>query len=285
MPIRKQSEIVVSDVAIKVLNVQGEDFICITDMVKEHGGEQILYNWLRNRNTIEFLGIWESLYNSDFKPLEFERFKSQAGLHSFYLTPKKWIDATGAIGLISKAGRYGGGTYAHKDIAFEFGSWLSPEFKLLIIKEFQRLKTKELELEQWDYRRFLSKVNYRLQTNAIKTSLIPLFKLPKESEGLLYAEEAEIVNLALFGMTSKEWRKANTKLSKKGNIRDFATIEQLTVLSNLESANSMFIADGLSKSERYSRLQGEAARQQIALAATRAILTPKTPQTKINRSK
>lgn len=270
----KRNEIIVADATIKVLSIEGEDYICLTDMVRDRGGEQILYNWLRNRNTIEFLGIWETLYNPEFKPLEFERFKKQAGLNSFYLTTKKWIDSTNAVGLTSKAGRYGGGTFAHKDIAFEFGSWLSPEFKLLIIKEFQRLKQKEQELEQWDYRRFLSKVNYKLQTDAVKTTLVPLAQLPKSREGLLYAEEAEIVNLALFGMTSKEWRMANPELAKKGNVRDYATIEQLTILSNLESANSMFISEGMGKEERYTRLQSEAARQQIALTTSRARLMP-----------
>lgn len=271
---QKPTTITVSDTTIKVLNINNDDYICLTDMVNNYGGDQAIYSWMRNRNTVEFLGVWEAMNNPDFKGLEFDTFRKQAGLNSFFLTPKKWIDATAAVGIVSRAGRYGGGTFAHRDIAFEFGSYLSPEFKLMIIKEFQRLKEKEHEFEQWDYRRFLTKVNYKLQTNSVREVLIPLSQLPRNREGLLYAEEADIINLALFGTTAKEWRAKHPKLAKKQNIRDHATIEQLTVLSNLESTNSMFIAHGLDKAERFQKLRDEAQRQLTALLNTKIRLMP-----------
>jgi hypothetical protein len=270
----KPSHILVGDTSIKVISNQGDDYICLTDMVNNYGGDQAIYNWMRNRNTVEFLGIWETLNNPNFKGGEFETFRKQSGLNAFHLTPRKWIEATGAIGIISKAGRHNGGTYAHKDIAFEFGTWLSPEFKLYLIKEFQRLKEQEHDAEQWDYRRFLTKANYRLQTDAVQRVLIPLSVLPENRKGILYAEEADVLNIALFGMTSKEWRTANPKLVKSGNIRDHATIEQLTVLSNLESINSMFITQGIGKQERFEKLRAEALRQLTALIASRHGLIP-----------
>jgi hypothetical protein len=271
---QKPTTITVSDTTIKVLNINNDDYICLTDMVNNYGGDQAIYSWMRNRNTVEFLGVWEAMNNPDFKGIEFDTFRKQAGLNSFFLTPKKWIDATAAIGIVSKAGRYGGGTFAHRDIAFEFGSYLSPEFKLMIIKEFQRLKEKEHEFEQWDYRRFLAKVNYKLQTNSVQEVLIPLSQLPRNREGILYAEEADVINLALFGITAKEWRAKHPKFAKKQNIRDHATIEQLTVLSNLESTNSMFIAQGLDKAERFQKLRDEAQRQLTALLNTKIRLMP-----------
>lgn len=271
---QKPTAITVSDTTIKVLSINNDDYICLTDMVRNYGGDQAIYSWMRNRNTVEFLGVWESLNNPDFKGLEFDTFRKQAGLNSFFLTPRKWIDATGAIGLVSRAGRYGGGTFAHKDIAFEFGSYLSPEFKLMIIKEFQHLKELEHEFAQWDYRRFLTKVNYKLQTASVREVLLPLLQPPKNREGLIYAEEADVVNLALFGMTAKEWRSKHPKLAKTQNIRDHATIEQLTVLANLESTNSMFIAQGLNKPERFQRLRIEAQRQLTALLNTKIRLMP-----------
>lgn len=189
---------------IAIVSRQEQDYISLTDMLKNFGDESILYNWLRNRNTIEFLGIWEQLYNPSFKPLEFDRFKSQAGLNSFALSPKKWIEATGAIGIYSKAGR-GGGTYAHKDIAFEFGSWLSPEFKLYLIKEFQRLKDEESSTKalEWSFQRTLAKVNYKIHTDAIKENLIPP-RLNKAQTGVVYASEADLLNVALFGITAAQ---------------------------------------------------------------------------------
>ncbi|HSX29882.1 MAG TPA: KilA-N domain-containing protein [Candidatus Saccharimonadales bacterium] len=271
---RKTAILTIGEASIKVIAHQGGDYICLTDMVKNYGGDQAIYSWMRNRNTVEFLGIWETLNNPDFKGGEFETFRKQAGLNAFHLTPKKWSDATDAIGIVSKPGRHNGGTYAHKDIAFEFGTWLSPEFKLYLIKEFQRLKETEAEQERWDYRRFLTKVNYVLQTDAVQQMLIPRSALPLSKAGVLFAEEADIINLALFGTTAKEWRIQNPALSKKGNIRDYATIEQLTVLSNLESMNSMFITQDMNKQDRFDRLQAEAVRQLSALIKVRKTILP-----------
>jgi hypothetical protein len=208
-----------------------QDYISLTDMVKRFGDESVLYGWLRNRNTVEFLGVWELINNPAFKPLEFERFKSQAGLNSFSLSPSKWVEATGAIGLYAKAGR-GGGTYAHRDIAFEFGSWLSPEFKLYLITEFQRLKEEEARVAslEWNFQRTLAKVNYRIHTDAIKEHLVPR-QLTKTQTATIYASEADLLNVALFGMTAAQWREANPKVA--GNMRDAATLEQLIVLSNM----------------------------------------------------
>ena len=271
---KKRSFITVGDSVIKVIKHQNQDYICLTDMVKNYGGDTAIYSWLRNRNTVEFLGVWELLNNPNFKGGEFETFKTQVGLNSFHLTPKKWITTTDAIGLTSKAGRYRGGTYAHKDIAFEFGSWLSAEFKLFLIKEFQRLKEQESKFLQWDYRRFLTKVNYQLQTEAVQQILTPLSSLLVNKQGIIFAEEADIVNLALFGMTAKQWRAANKSLAKTGNIRDYATMEQLTVLANLESINSMFIRDGHDKQQRFSSLRKEAIRQLTALLSSRTQILP-----------
>lgn len=199
----KKSTIEVLGTAITIFSQNEEDYISLTDMAKKFGGEDLIYSWMRNRNTLEFLGIWEQIHNSSFKGGEFETFKKQAGLNSFHLTPKKWIDTTQAIGIQSKAGRYGGGTYAHKDLAFEFGSWLSPEFKLYLIKEFQRLKedeNKRLSLE-WNLNRTLSKINYRIHTDAIKENIIPS-NITKEQANFVYANEADILNVALFGKTA-----------------------------------------------------------------------------------
>ncbi|PHV12053.1 KilA-N domain-containing protein [Chitinimonas sp. BJB300] len=250
-----------ADVTITSRNEQ--DYISLTDMVKRFGDESILYGWLRNRNTIEFLGIWEQLYNPAFKPLEFERFKNQAGLNSFSLSPKKWIEATDAIGIYAKAGR-GGGTFAHKDIAFEFGSWLSPEFKLYLIREFQRLKNEEALTTslEWNFQRTLAKVNYRIHTDAIKERLIPSV-LNKKQSVVVYASEADLLNVALFGMTAAQWRQANP--DQPGNIRDTATLEQLVVLSNLESINAVLIHQGLPAPERLLQLNGTAITQMRSL--------------------
>ena len=274
---KKIAEIVVKTSTIRVIKHLGEDYLCLTDMVKNYGGDVAIYSWLRNRNTVEFLGVWELLNNVHFKGSGFETFKRQVGLNSFHLTPKKWIDNTGAIGLISKAGRYAGGTYAHKDIAFEFGSWLSADFKLYLIKEFQRLKEQETKQGHWDYRRFLTKVNWHIQTSTIQQLLIPLSQLPINKQGIIYATEAEIINIALFGITSREWRHNNQDLAKTGNIRDHATIEQLTVMANLESINSMLITQGLDKEQRFTALRKEAIRQLTALLQSRTPLTPTSP--------
>lgn len=252
-----------TDIAIATRHEQ--DYISLTDMVKKFGDESILYNWLRNRNTIEFLGIWEQIYNPEFKPVEFDRFKSQAGLNSFALSPKKWIEATGAIGIYAKSGR-GGGTYAHRDIAFEFGSWLSPEFKLYLIKEFQRLKDEEARSQalEWNFQRTLAKVNYKIHTDAIKERLIPP-RLTKAQTNMVYASEADLLNVALFGITAAEWRKAN--LGHTGNIRDGATLEQLVVLSNLESINAVLIHQGLAAPERLAQLNAIAITQMRSLVS------------------
>ncbi len=232
------------------------DYICLTDMVRGEEGNDHIRNWMRNRNTVEFLGIWEQLYNPNFKGVEFDTFKKEAGLNSFNLTPKKWVENTNAIGIISVSGRYGG-TYAHKDIAFEFGAWISPMFKLLLIKEFQRLKeieTNQYNLE-WNVKRVLSKVNYTIQTDAVKDYILPKSNYTKDTEWLAYAEEADILNVALFGCTAKQWREANPQLTLEGkNLRDIASINELAILSNLESANADMIREGIEKKERFEKL-------------------------------
>lgn len=244
----KTNKILVGKTQISILTIDESDFISLTDIAryKEAGHtDTIIQNWMRNRNTIELLGFWESIYNPDFKPLEFEGFRKQAGLNSFVMTPKKWMEATNAKGILSRPGRYGG-TFAHKDIALEFASWISIEFKLYIIKEFQRLKEQEnsrLKLE-WNLQRTLARVNYRIHTDAIKANLIPP-SLSKDKFNFVYADEADMLNMALFGMTAKQWRDGNT--SATGNIRDAATIEQLVVLSNLESINAVLIQQGCPK--------------------------------------
>ena len=241
----KRKKIIVQGTQIGLLLQGGDsDFISLTDMAKKFGDDVLIYQWMRNRNTVEFLGIWERIHNVNFKGIEFETFKKQAGLNNFSLTPKKWIEATKAIGIISKPGRYGGGTYAHRDIAFEFGSWLSAEFKLYLIKEFQRLKDEEnkrLELG-WDLKRALTKINYRIHTDAIKTYLIPPH-ISKQTTNILYATEADVLNMALFGKTAKVWRDENPKID--GNIRDYVDVIQLVVLSNLEGINAEMIRHGL----------------------------------------
>jgi len=242
------------------VTVNKEDYISLTDIAKYKDGSEandIIRNWLRNRNTIEFLGIWEQLYNPDFKPVEFDGFRKEAGLNSFTLSPAKWVEATNAIGIVSKSGRYGG-TYAHKDIAFEFASWISVEFKLYLIKEFQRLKDEEQKQLGWDIRRNLTKINYRIHTDAIKNNLIPETLTPQQTS-LVYASEADILNMALFGMTAKTWRESNP--DKQGNIRDDADVSQLVCLANLETLNALFIQDGLSQQERLHRLNTIAIEQ------------------------
>lgn len=266
----KKRSINVIGAEISIQSRNQEDYISLTDMVKNFGDESIIYNWLRNRNTIEFLGIWEQLYNPDFNPVEFERFKSEAGLNRFSLSPKKWIEATNAIGIFAKSGRHGGGTYAHRDIAFEFGSWLSPEFKLYLIKEFQRLKDEEsrsLALE-WNFQRTLAKVNYKIHTDAIKERLIPP-RVTKAQSNTIYATEADLLNVALFGMTAGEWRQNNPE--KQGNMRDHATLEQLVVLSNLESINAVLIHQGLEAPGRLMQLNEIAISQMKSLAGVTAV--------------
>jgi hypothetical protein len=252
--------------AVTIITRENKDYISLTDIAKYRNQEEpfsIINNWMRSRATIEFLGLWEKLSNPDFKPLEYERFKNEAGSNYFVLSPQKWIESTNAIGIISKSGRYGG-TFAHKDIAFEFASWISSEFKLYLIVEFQRLKDEEnnrLNLE-WNLQRTISKINYHIHTNAIKENLIPP-ELNKIQTQFIYASEADLLNMALFGKTAKDWRLANPALD--GNIRDYATIEQLVVLSNLESINAVFIHQGLEQSSRLTQLNKIAITQMKSL--------------------
>jgi len=250
---------------ITVYSQNEEDYICLTDIAKyknPEGSDDLIRNWLRNRNTIEFLGIWEHLNNPNFKPVEFDGFRKLAGLNSFTLTPKQWIEKTDAIGIVSKPGRYGG-TYAHKDIAFEFAAWISVEFKLYLIKEFQRLKDEELKQLGWDIRRNLAKINYRIHTDAIKENLIPP-ELTAKQTSLVYASEADVLNMALFGMTAKGWRDTNP--DKKGNIRDYADVSQLVCLSNLENLNALFIQENIPQSERLHKLNQIAIHQMKLLS-------------------
>ena len=266
----KNKKIQVLSTEVSIQSNQKEDYISLTDIARykdSNRTDYIIMNWMRNRNTIEFLGVWEQLNNPDFNPIEFDGIKKQAGLNSFILTAKRWIDATNAIGIISKAGRYGG-TYAHKDIAFEFASWISVEFKLYLIKEFQRLKDEELRQLGWDIRRNLTKINYRIHTDAIKEHLIPQ-ELTKAQINLVYASEADILNMALFGKTAKQWRDENPE--EKGNIRDFANVSQLVCLANLENLNAHFIQEGLSQPERLERLNKTAIQQMRLLVEDRAV--------------
>src|SRR5271165_1683253 len=247
-----------------------EDYICITDIARYKDAERtddLIRNWLRNRNTIEFLGIWEQLNNPGFKPVGFDGFRKQAGLNSFTLTPKQWTEQTGAIGIVSKAGRYGG-TFAHKDIAFEFASWISVEFKLYLIKEFQRLKETERKQLGWDIRRNLSKINYRIHTDAIQANLIPPTLTPYQVN-LVYASEADLLNMALFGVTAKQWREGNP--GRKGNIRDYADVSQLVCLSNLENLNAHLIQEKVSQAQRLARLNAIAIQQMKLLTADQRV--------------
>ncbi len=240
----------VKDTDVRILSIDAQDYISLTDMLKAKDGDFFISDWLRNRNTVEFLGIWESVHNPNFNYGEFAIIKSQAGLNSYKLSVKEWVAKTNAIGLMAKAGRYGG-TYAHKDLAFEFGMWISPEFKIYLIKEFQRLKEIEQEQLGWDIKRNLAKINYRIHTDAIKANLIPP-KLTAKQVSLVYASEADVLNMALFGMTAKEWRNVNP--SKKGNIRDQANAAQLVCLVNLENLNALFISEGMPQTERLAKL-------------------------------
>ena len=256
---KKTSLITVQNVAVTIMSVDQNDYISLTDMAKARTdasrAADVIKNWLRSRTTLEFLGTWESMYNPEFKVVEFDHFKSEAGLHTFTLSAKEWIEKTNAIGMYVQAGRYGG-TYAHKDIAFEFGSAISPVFKLYLLKEYQRLKDEEndrLKLE-WTAKRFLSKNNYLIHTDAVKNYVLPQKNYTKNTEWLAYADEADLLNVALFGCTAKAWRDANPELAKHSNIRDYASIAELTVLSNLETHNAELIKSGMGKEERFATL-------------------------------
>ena len=250
----------VQGVEVQYRRVNDNDFISLTDIARFRTGEpdRVVANWMRAYNTISFLGTWETIYNPNFKPLEFEGFKNKSGENAFLLSPQKWIASTNAIGIVSKSGRFGGGTYAHKDIAFKFASWLSVEFELYIIKEFQRLKEEEQKALEWTAKRELAKVNYRIHTDAIKENLIvPV--LTQKQVSFVYANEAYMLNVALFGKTASEWREADS--ARKGNIRDYASVEQLLVLANLESYNAILIEQKFSQVERIVLLNKTARKQ------------------------
>jgi len=265
----KNRKINVQGKEITIIGDEGHEYISLTDMLKAKDGEFFISDWLRNRNTVEYLGIWESVYNPDFNYGEFDVIKSQAGLNSYRLSVKEWVEKTNAIGLRATTGRYGG-TYAHPDIAFEFGMWISPQFKIYLIKEFQRLKEDEnnrFKLE-WNLQRTLAKINYHIHTDAIKENLIPK-EVSKHQAALIYADEADLLNMALFSLTAKQWREGNP--AKSGNIRDYAELEQLVVLSNLESINALLIKQGLPQSERLIQLNKTAIAQMKTLVENRAV--------------
>lgn len=273
---RKTSSILVQDVPVTVISIDQRDYISLTDMAKARTdagrAADVIKNWLRARSTLEFLGTWEIMYNPDFKVVEFDHFKSEAGLHTFTLSAKEWIEKTNAVGIYVQAGRYGG-TYAHKDIAFEFGSAISPVFKLYLLKEYQRLKDAEndrLKLE-WSAKRFLSKNNYLIHTDAVKNYVLPQSNYTKNTEWLAYADEADLLNVALFGCTAKAWREANPTLAKNSNIRDYASIAELTVLSNLETHNAELIKSRMEKKERFEALRQIAQYQLRVLAEAEKI--------------
>ena len=273
---KKTTSITVQDVPVTIMNVDQRDYISLTDMARARTdagrAADVIKNWLRARSTLEFLGTWEIMYNPNFKVVEFDHFKSEAGLHTFTLSAKEWIEKTNAVGIYVQAGRYGG-TYAHKDIAFEFGSAISPVFKLYLLKEYQRLKDAEndrLKLE-WSAKRFLSKNNYLIHTDAGKNYVLPQSNYTKNTEWLAYADEADLLNVALFGCTAKAWREANPTLAKNSNIRDYASIAELTVLSNLETHNAELIKSRMEKKERFEALRQIAQYQLRVLAEAEKI--------------
>ncbi len=255
------AKLIVKDTEVNILKVNGEDYICLTDMLRAKDGDFFITDWLRNRNTLEFIGIWEKVYNPDFNYGEFAIIKNQSGLNSFKISVKEFVARTNAISVQAKAGRYGG-TYAHKDIAFEFAMWISPEFKIYIVKEFQRLKEEEQKQLGWSAKRELSRINYRIHTDAIKHNLIPA-EITKAQASIIYANEADVLNVAMFGMTAKQWRDANPDL--KGNIRDYASINELICLSNMENLNAVFIEQGMSQPERLIKLNQIAIHQMSVL--------------------
>ena len=255
------AKIKVQDTEVTISRINGEDYICLTDMIKAKDGDFFVTDWLRNRNTLEFIGIWEKVYNPNFNCGEFAVIKSQAGLNRFKISVKEFVERTNAISLQAKAGRYGG-TFAHKDIAFKFASWISVEFELYIVKEFQRLKEEEQKQIGWSAKRELSKINYRIHTDAIKRNIIPEEVTPQQAS-IIYANEADVLNVAMFGMTARQWRDANP--DKKGNIRDYATINELICLSNMENLNAVFIDQGLPQGERLVKLNQIAIQQMNVL--------------------
>ncbi|MCK5466642.1 KilA-N domain-containing protein [Candidatus Parcubacteria bacterium] len=262
-------KMVVMGTKVSVITKRNQNYISLTDMLEAKDGDFFISDWLRNRNTVEFLGIWESINNPDFNYGEFATIKNQVGLNSYKISVKEWVKKTNAIGIKATAGRYGG-TYAHKDIAFEFGMWISPQFKLYLIKEFQRLKIEENERLAlgWDTKRMLTKINYRIHTDAIKKHIIPI-QISKTQANMIYANEADVLNMALFGMTAKEWRDKNSKL--EGNIRDYSDVTQLVCLANLESLNAEFIRQGLPQNKRLFKLNEIAIIQMRSLVGNNSI--------------
>lgn len=269
---KASTKIIVQETEISVINKEIGEYVSLTDIAKYRNPTEpfsIINNWMRNRSTIEFLGLWEKLNNPDFKPIEFDRFRNEAGSNYFVLSPQRWIESVDAVGIVSKSGRYGG-TFAHTDIAFEFASWISSEFKLYLITEFKRLKQDEnhrLQLE-WNLQRTISKINYRIHTDAIKENLVPK-EVTKSQANAVYASEADLLNVALFGITAKEWRDSNP--DKSGNIRDYTTIEQLVVLSNMEGINALLIQQGFTQNERLIQLNKVAIAQMKSLVESKAI--------------
>ena len=257
---KKASELDIRGTVVRVVKIGDEDYICLTDMLKAKDGEFFITDWLRNRNTLEFIGIWERVYNPSFNYGEFATIRNQAGLNSFKIGVQEFAQRTNAVSIISKAGRYGG-TYAHKDIAFEFAMWISAEFKIYIVREFQRLKAKEQELIGWSAKRELAKINYRIHTDAIKENLIPA-QVSRAQMNIIYASEADVLNVALFGMTHQQWQAAHPEL--KGNQRDYATINQLICISNMENINAVMINDGIPQPQRLKKLN-EIAIQQMRI--------------------
>ncbi len=267
----KNKEITVLE---KEIHINKDDYFSLTDIAKYKNPDapaDVVKNWLRRKDTIEFIGLWEKLNNPNFNVVEFDQFKTEAGHNYFTMSPKKWIDGVNAIGIVSKAGKYNAGTYAHKDIALQFASWISPEINLYIIKEFQRLKADEQKLLGWTVKRELAKINYRIHTDAIKDNIIIPLEISKEQVSFVYASEADVLNVALFGMTAREWRDKNP--DKKGNIRDYAEVSQLVCLSNLENLNAYLIERGVSQQERLIELNKAAIRQMKVLAEETLQLT------------
>ena len=282
-----QAEVDVKGSAIKILRIDGYEYISLTDLAKTQNDESpadVVKNWMRNKETILYLGVWEELNNENFKLVEFDQFKNEAGRHAFTMSPQKWIRETNAIGIISKSGKYGGGTFARSDIAFEFASWISPEFKLYLIKEFERLKKSEnyqYKIE-WNANRILSKVNYVVHTDAIKNFIVPT--LTEEQKRFVYAEEADVLNVALFGLTAKEWRESNPELARVGNMRDYTDLLHLVILSNLETINASLIADNVSQRERLIKLNNNARMQIEVLKNNKNIKDLELLQHQINEN-
>ena len=282
-----QAEVDVKGSAIKILRIDGYEYISLTDLAKTQNDESpadVVKNWMRNKETLLYLGVWEELNNENFKLVEFDQFKNEAGRHAFTMSPQKWIRETNAIGIISKSGKYGGGTFARSDIAFEFASWISPEFKLYLIKEFERLKKNEnyqYKIE-WNANRILSKVNYVVHTDAIKNFIVPT--LTEEQKRFVYAEEADVLNVALFGLTAKEWRESNPELARVGNMRDYTDLLHLVILSNLETINASLIADNVSQRERLIKLNNNARMQIEVLKNNKNIKDLELLQHQINEN-